>query len=121
MWLAIRSRTAPRSDGMGRNGSDRVSTGKTTLGCGMSDEEQVRISRACNPITMAPETTPGSLSLNVALSVAKRHGAAWMTEGSLETLVREIERQQAELTFWRDGLLPSEVADNMKLWEMRRG
>lgn len=30
---------------------------QTTLGAGMSDEEQVRISRACNPLTMVPETT----------------------------------------------------------------
>lgn len=29
-----------------------------------------------------------------------------------------IERQEAELTFWRDGLSTREVADNMKLWEL---
>lgn len=32
----------------------------------------------------------------------------------------EIERQDAELTFWRDGLTAAEEADNMKLWEQSR-
>lgn len=39
----------------------------------------------------------------------------------LERRAGMIERQEAELTFWRDGLSASEVADNMKLWELQHG
>lgn len=38
---------------------------------------------------------------------------------TLDQAADVIERQDAELTFWRDGLSAEEVAGNMKLWDMK--